>query len=157
MKSFTLFTRLFSLAFILAAAGLVALHAAQPPREEAVLAHGTVIAGIPVGGLEELEARTRIETAYATPVELVYRQDRILAHPHELGFTLQLDAMVEQARQPGERWRFARFWSSLWNIPPAQGANIPLQSKIDTGQIRRFLENEIVPRYDLPAHPPYAV
>lgn len=162
-KSLLIFTRLFSLVFILAAVGLtvagpglIALGAAQAPGE-AVLPPGTIIAGIPVGGLDESAARARIEAAYATPVELIYQQNRILADPHDLGFTLHSDAMLEQARQPEPRSWYTRFWRSLWHTPPAAGLHIPLISTIDAQQIRSYLEHEIVPRYDLPARRPYAI
>jgi beta-lactamase class A len=155
-KPFAIITRLFSLTFLLAAAGLAALYAVQTPGQEANLPYGTVIAGVPTGGLDIMEARERIIAAYSVPVELDYRGDRMQVEPRSLGFTPDMDDMLAQASQPTDRTRQEQLWAVLWNEQEPEGSEIALQYKIDLGTLRAYLESEIAPRYDVPFQPPFA-
>jgi beta-lactamase class A len=156
-KPMRIVTRLFSLAFLLAAGVLTALYARQvPPEETAVLPYGSAIASIPVGGLNETEARQRLEAAYAVPIELDYLGAPIQAEPQSLGFELEMDKMLAQAYQPQQRAWSDRFWGTLWNEAPPQGIEIPLQYRSSEEMIRAYLESEIASRYDTPPQPPYA-
>jgi beta-lactamase class A len=155
-KSFARFTRLFGLAFVLAAAGITVMQARQmPSEEEHFLPNGTVIAGVPVGGVDLTEARKRVAAAYDIPIELEYEGSRIQAQPHELGFNLLLDAMLDQAYHPVEMSWQDRLWAALWNEPPPEGSEVPLQFEIDSGRMRAYLENEIIPRYDRQPQAPF--
>jgi beta-lactamase class A len=156
-KPMLIFTRLFSLVFLLAAGALTALYARQVPPVDNLFANGTIIAGIPVGGLNEDQVRQRVVAAYATPVELDYRGERILASPDGLGFSLALDDMLAQAHQPLERSGFDRLWAILWNEPQPEGSQIELDYAFSPQKARAYLENELAPRYDRPPQAPYAV
>jgi beta-lactamase class A len=156
-KPMRIVIRLFSLAFLLAAGALTALYARQvPPEETAVLPYGSAIANIPVGGLNENEARQRLESVYAVPIELDYLGAPIQADRQSLGFALEMDEMLAQAYQPQERAWSDRFWGTLWNEAPPQGKEVPLQYRSSEEMIRAYLESEIASRYDTPPQPPYA-
>ncbi len=154
-KPFAFMTRIFALGLLLAAAaltGMTALRAQDEPP--AAFPAGSSIAGIPVGGLDQSAARLRVEAAYSRPVELAYRDSRIQAAPSDLGFTLDLDAMLAQAGQGARRTWQDRFWADLWNKSGPGPVDVPLQSGFSPEKAQAYLEQEIAPRYDNPPQEP---
>lgn len=109
---------------------------------------GTRIAGVPVGGLNQQQAADRITQAFNFPVELQYGQDTIRVKPSDLGFSINITAMIaaaDQQRASAPFW--ASFWDYLWNrIPPA--AETPLIFTLDEKRLQLYLINEIASRYD---------
>ena len=56
---------------------------------------------------------------------------------------------AEQVDQDG-------FWASLWRNTEDQAINIPINARVDEGQISAYLDQEIIPRYvttDVPVQP----
>lgn len=109
---------------------------------------GTRIANVPVGGLNQQQAADRITQAFNYPVELLYGQDVIRAKPSDLGFSINISAMIAAADQQRANAPFwASFWDYLWNrIPPA--AETPLIFTLDEKRLQLYLMNEIASRYD---------
>ncbi len=155
LKPFPFVTRVFSLALLLAAATLAGMAAVRAKDEPpSVFPTGSIIAGIPVAGLDEAAARQRLQTAYSEPVELSYRGAVIQAAPDALGFTLDLDAMLAQAGQGARRSWQDRLWADLWNKPGPGPVDAPLKFNFLPQQAAAYLDQEIAPRYDNPAQAP---
>lgn len=110
---------------------------------------GTKIAGVDVTGLSMEQAASRVTQAYSLPIELRYNDNIIQVRPTNIGFALDLTAMMtaaDQARAAQPFW--PSFIAYLFNqLPPS--AEVPLRADIDEERIRSYLENEIAARYDL--------
>lgn len=109
-------------------------------RARANFPAGTTIAGLPVGGLTSEEARAQLEQKYLQPVILFHRTDRIEMDPAEVGFNLDLDAMMAQAE--GEKaarnfWMDYLFYVVKWTWEPIR---VPLQAGYDPERLRLMLE-----------------
>jgi beta-lactamase class A len=112
---------------------------------------GMVIAGVPVGRLDQQAAAQRLLQVYtAVPVEVRYRDSAIQIRPSVIGFELDTPAMLaaadlERLQQPF----WSGFWDYLWNrLPTPQG--IPLRATYSEDRLRIFLKTEIAARYDQP-------
>lgn len=109
---------------------------------------GTVIAGIPVGGLDQQEAADRVTQAYNYPIEVQYGNEVFYIKPSSLGFSLDIDTMIAAADQQRVNASFwSSFWGYLWNRNPA-AQETPLAYTIDERQLKMFLYDEIATRYD---------
>ncbi|HEX9011954.1 MAG TPA: serine hydrolase [Anaerolineaceae bacterium] len=129
----------------LAAAGILALLQLPGYRRAAqVYPTGERIASVPVGGLSREQAGAALRQAYAVPVELVYQGSRIQADPASLGFQIDVEAVLGQAGGNDPQ----SFWDYLWNRAPA-AEMLPLKSTIDETRLRAYLEQQIMPRYDI--------
>jgi beta-lactamase class A len=110
---------------------------------------GMVIAGVPVGGLNQQQASDRLLQAYtAVPVELRYRDAAIQIRPAVIGFELDIQAMLtaadlERLQQPF----WPGFWDFLWNRLPTP-REVPLRATYSEDRLRAFLSGEIAERYD---------
>ncbi|MHB1482614.1 MAG: peptidoglycan binding domain-containing protein, partial [Bellilinea sp.] len=117
-----------------------------------VLAANSTWGGVPVGGLTASEAIARIEDVYSAPLELQYLGEIIQVSSDQLGFVLNSTAMADIATREAQ----AGFWARLWN-KEALGSSVELQASVDGNKLRRYLENEIAPRYDRPAQKPQPI
>lgn len=110
---------------------------------------GMVIAGLPVGGLDQQRAAERLMQAYSgVPIELRYRDAVIQLRPPVIGFELNIQAMMaaadlERVKQPF----WPGFWDYLWNRAPIP-AEVPLRATFSEDRLRVFLEDEVAQRYD---------
>jgi beta-lactamase class A len=145
--------RWLSLSFILSAMMLAGLQWQGYRQLQGVLPSGSMIAGVPVGGLTRDQAAERLNQAYGTPVELRYQKAVILLAPGEAGFQLDADGMLAAAQQ-GARvppWDgFVRYLQG--SLAPA--IQVPLQASFSETRLRDYLNSQIVPRYDQSAIPP---
>jgi len=117
-------------------------------RLRAGFSPGTRIAGIAVGGLDQQQAAERTTQAYNVPIELVYDDQHMLLKPSQLGFELDITALIAVADQQRVTLPFwSSFWDYLWNRP-LKTIDTPLQASIDENRIRNFLIDEIASRYD---------
>lgn len=152
-RLFTITLRLFAL-FFLTAAGVIAFNQYSRFTETRLLyPPGSMIAGVPVGGLNSAQAISRLQQAYGIPIELKYSQSIIQVRPDQVGFELELTAMLTEAellRMSQTSW--ADFLGYLEGRKPAP-IQVELQAKVDEQQLRAYLEKEISPRYDQPAQP----
>ena len=109
---------------------------------------GTSIAEIAVGGLDQQQAAERITQAYNIPIELIYDDQYMQVKPSQLGFELNITAMIAAADQQRVTLPFwSSFWDYLWNRP-LNASDTTLQASIDENRIRNFLMDEIASRYD---------
>ena len=58
---------------------------------------GMAVAGIPVAGLVRNEAAERLIEQYMAPVYIFHQDERVQVDPRELGFMLDVDAMLAEA------------------------------------------------------------
>lgn len=140
--------RWIALALIFAAIALLVFQLVVFSRLRTTFTTGTRIAGVDVTGLSMEQAASRVTQAYSIPVELRYNENIIQVKPSNVGFTLNLTAMMtaaDQARAAQPFW--TSFVAYLFNqLPPS--AEVPLRADIDEVRIRSYLENEIAARYN---------
>ncbi len=149
-RPFAIVLRFIAAALILAAAGLALFLFERYRQVQTTYPPASIIAGLPMGGLTSDQTIRRLNQAYSVPVEFQYAGAVIQARPAQLGFELDLEAMLAEATQQQTRQPLMdAFWDYLWDRqPPA--VMVPLLFSENTDQIRAFLKNEIAPRYDLP-------
>ncbi len=137
--------------FIFAAVLLAILQLVNYSRIRSSYPPGLIIAGVPVGGLDQQQAAERLVQAYSTPVELRYGEAVIQVKPTVLGFELDLQAMLAEAELQRVTQPFwTAFWDYLWNRLPSP-TEVPLRSRISQDRLRSYLKGEIAVRYDSPA------
>jgi len=150
--------RLFAISLALVSVGLIIAAGILTRREleqfnhiRSVFADGLVIAGVPVGGLNQDQVAQRLMEAYSIPVELHYGSAVIQVRPDQFGFELDLTAMLTEAEMQSMGQPFWNaFWDYLWNHKTPEPVAVPLRSKLDESKIRSFLMGELAVRYDQP-------
>ncbi|HZU87301.1 MAG TPA: serine hydrolase, partial [Anaerolineaceae bacterium] len=153
-RALILFFRLVSLGFFLAAILVTVLQLVNYSRLREAFPPGLRIAGVPVGGLTNQQANDRINQAYSVPVELRYGDAVIQVRPAQLGFEMNIDAMLTDADQQRIKQSYwPAFWDYLWNRLP-EPAEVPLSARVSKDRLRAYLQNEIAARYDIPASAP---
>ena len=135
----------------LAAAGFLAFQQFERyGQARAVYPPGTVVADIPIDGLDLNGAVARLSQAYLNvPVEIHYRGTVLQAMPTSLGFSLDFSAMLapaEVARTGTPFWQ--GYWDFLWNRPIQAPAAIPLTATLAEEPLRAYLQNEVAARLD---------
>jgi len=147
ISRFNLF-RWISIALLVSAVILLVLQLIQFSRIHGGFPPGTQIGGIAVGGLNQQQAAERVTQAFNNPIELVYKDQLFQIKPSQLGFELDIEAMIAAADQQRVSLPFwPSFWDYLWNRPPVSH-DTPLRSSIDDNRVRIFLMDEIASRYD---------
>jgi beta-lactamase class A len=140
--------RWMALALIVAAVALLVFQLVVFSRLRSSFPAGTRIAGVDVTGLSMEQAATRVSQVYSIPIEMRYNENIIQVKPSNLGFKLDLTAMMtaaDQARAAQPFW--TAFFAYLFNqLPPS--VEVPLRADIDEDRIRSYLENDISVRYD---------
>jgi beta-lactamase class A len=137
--------------FIFAAVLLAILQLVRYSQIRSSYPPGLVIAGVPVGGLDQQQAASRLTQAYSTLVEIRYGDAIIQVKPTVVGFELDLQAMLAEAELQRVNQSFwPAFWDFLWNRLPAT-TEVPLRSTVSEDRLRSYLKGEIAVRYDSPA------
>lgn len=141
--------RWLSIFLIFIAVALTVAQLVQYSRIRSRFPPGMVIAGVPVGGLDQQETAARLLQAYtAVPIEVHYRDAVVQIRPGVIGFELDIPAMVtaadlERLQQPF----WPGFWDFLWNrLPKPQ--EVPLRASYSEERLRLFLKEEVATRYD---------
>ncbi len=114
------------------------------------------IAGVPVGGIDRRTAADRLRQAYGTPIEIHYGKSTIQVLPQDLGFQLDIDAMISAAgTQQDTLAKLTGFWKYLWHQSDLKIASeIPLRASVDKAAIQNYLMDVIASRYTTPPIPP---
>lgn len=144
--------RWISILFVFLAVVLTVLELISYSRIRSSYPPGMMIAGIPVGGLDQDTAAARLQQAYLTvPVEVHYQDAVIQIRPSAIGFELDLPAMLTAADQERLKQPFwSGFWEYLWNRMPTP-AEVPLRASYSEERLRAFLKDEVAGRYDQPS------
>jgi len=120
----------------------------QYSRLRSAYPNGTVIAGVPVAGLNRQETAERLIQAYSIPVEMRYGDAVVQIKPSIAGFKLDVESMLAAADQQRISLPFWNaFWGFLWNQLP-EPAEIPLRAEISDERLRAYLRDEVSTRYD---------
>lgn len=138
--------------FLLIAVLLTLVQFLRFTHQQPVFPNGSLIAGVPVGGLDRTAAKDRLSQVILAPVELHYQDAIILAAPTDLGLTIDMDALLDSASQS-----LPSFWQRLWNQTPGSPANVPLNASVSAETLRAYLQNQVAARYDQPPQPPVPV
>lgn len=145
------FLRWISIVLIVLALLLMIVQLVTYSRIRANFPQGTVIAGVPVGGLDQQEAAELITQAYSYPIEIHYGASVIQIKPSVVGFDLELETMLAVADQQRVDQPFwSAFWDYLWNRLPTP-SEVPLRASFSEERLRAYLRDEISARYDQPA------
>ncbi len=140
--------RWLSVGFIFLALLVTVFELMQFSRIRNAFPPGMVIAGVPVGELNQQQAAERLIQSYGVPVELHYQDSVIQIKPALLGFELDLTAMLTVADLQRVNQPFwSDFWNFLWNRTTTP-AGVPLSAKISEERMRAYLRDEIAARYD---------
>lgn len=118
---------------------------------------GMTIADVPVGGQTPNEARQRLLEVYTSPVEVIYGEAVIHIEPGVIGFQPDVEAMLAAADLVRTG---TPFWGGMWNYIWSRNPDvtpIELSATFSEDRLREYLENEIVPRYDVPPSAPQPV
>ncbi len=115
-----------------------------------VFAAESTIAGVSVGGLVREAANARVTEVYTSPVALYYDQAVIYADPEALGFSMDLDAMLDEAVAKSSS---GSFWDHLWKKDQVASVYIALEAAVDETVLADYVTNQIAARYDDPGAP----
>jgi hypothetical protein len=140
--------RWISIGLIVLSAVLLVMSLIQYSRLRAGFPSGTKIAGIAVGGLNQEEAAERVNQAYNTAIELVYKDQFFQVKPSQIGFELDIESMIAAAdKQRVQSPFWSGYWNYLWNRAPMAN-DTPLVASIDENRLRLYLMDEVAARYD---------
>lgn len=111
------------------------------------------IAGIDVGGLAPAEAGELLRESYLQPVVLYHGEEQIELDPADVGFNLEIEAMVaaaEKAQAEQNYWLGFTYYLTGWTWRPII---VPLQAGYDPALLEEMLVT-ISGFLDEPAQPP---
>ncbi len=118
---------------------------------EPVIPDGSLIGDISVAGLSPEEAAERVSTVYSLPVELKYEDNIIhLEIPNSVNYDMLRQELESRIDEIGRQNSFISYLFGKYSQPPIL-MDIPFNSV--TGEIRGYLVDEIIPRYDIAAIP----
>ena len=142
-------TLIISVLMIIAAFSLFVIELLEFTQQEDRLPIGVVAGGIPVGNMTAIEAGTAIEAAYSSPVTLYYQDAPINLIPDEIGFEVNTDVMIANARSSGETGAgfWGRFFNYMLGLESSSLQNIPLVADYQVNALRTRL-TEIAAVYD---------
>lgn len=120
-------------------------------QQPAAFPAGSTIAGVPVGGLDQAAAETRISDIYSLPLVLIVNSSTTHIDPGSLGFAMDVERLVGQAVESLEQ---GGFWDYLWGRVVQQPIDVPLAAEVYEDQLLTFLTMEIAPRYAQPGRSP---
>lgn len=120
-------------------------------RIRASLPIGSIVGGVPVGGLDRQEAANRLIKSFSVPIEVHYNEAVIQIRPSSIGFELDLESMLTAADQQRINQPFwSGYWDFLWGRY-SKPDPIPLRYSLSEQRLKTYLKDEIAVRYDQPA------
>lgn len=143
---------LLSVGMILMAVALFVIELVGFSQSQERLPADVSVAGVNVGGLLPQEAVTRWEQVFSGPVVLYYEQNPILLDPAQVGFRVNSDTMLAQARAASdiEAGFWMRFFSFLLGQQSQTLVDVPLSADYQRSLLASYLQ-DISARYDRPA------
>jgi beta-lactamase class A len=139
--------------FILSSLFIITTEYQRYKSNPVVFPEGSIIAGVPVGGVDKASANKRLSDVYTTPILLELNGQRIIITPEALGFQMEPASLVERAVDQVQN---DNFWTFIWGSAEADAIDIPLDASLDDERTLAYLSAEIIPRYinsDAPARP----
>ena len=111
---------------------------------QVVFPPGSLVAGVPVGGMGEIDAIQQVEAHYLQPLVIEVQGELVYVDPEDLGFQMDVPALVIDGFQNLDN---GNFWSFIWGRNEAAPVDVPLAAIVEEDQIRDYLNSEIIPRY----------
>jgi len=107
------------------------------------------LAGQPAAGSTLEEIAQVVRAPYAEPVWVYYGEERLLLRPEEVGFRVDVEAMLEEAQAQRQGLRFWRgFVDEVLHQTP-EPVDIPLRYEVDEVALSDWL-SDVAQRYDRP-------
>lgn len=150
-------TLIFLLLIVLLIAGVMlgpsayAFYRAQGP-----LPGGVTLSGLTPQGATLEEIARNAHDVFQQPVAVFYDQQRLILRPADIGFEVDVNAMVAEAVPYGQGVGFWRPFLGQVFDRPAQPVDIPLAYSLDQEKLAAWLY-EAAQEYDTAARPPYGV
>lgn len=117
---------------------------------------GVTLAGLQPSGESLEDVARNLYDLYQEPVAIYYDDERIILSPSEIGFEVDVNAMIAKAVPTGEGIGFWRpFLGQVFN-QPVEPIDIPLEYSIDQEKLGAWL-HDVAQKYDQPARPPRGV
>ncbi len=138
-------TRGISIILIVITVVIVIVQLISYSRIRSSLPIGSVIGGVPVGGLDRQAAADRLIKAFSLPVEMRYNEAIIQIRPSSIGFELDLQSMLTAADQQRIK---EPFWSGYWDFLWGRFSNpdpIPLRYSLSSERLKSYLRDKPVP------------
>lgn len=140
------------IALFISGAGFLLVRGVQYRLTRDVFPEGTEIAGIDVSGMDSPEARLRIEEAYSMPVYVYHKSEHVEIDPVDVGFVLEVDAMLTEAQQRiAERNEWLRYAGFVLHRP-LEPVTIPLIASNNEEEVAALVQS-ISELLDEPATP----
>lgn len=134
------------LGVIIGATELIA-YSEEYNNTEQTFGNDVLIGGVQVGGLNEADRLTTLESVYVEqPILLNYDGSPILLTPNQIGFRLDTESMQAAANAQVDSDFWGGFWRFLWR-QETRRIDIPLYAEYDPADLRAYLE-ELSLRYD---------
>lgn len=120
--------------------------------KENTLPSNVSIGGVEVSNLDSNRIRERLEAVYVDqPIMLYYSDSPIIFRPSEIGFTLDIEAMLAAAQREDDAW--AGFWDFLWRRPEgdvrrSDRVEVDLIASYAPIDLEEYLYYEVAARYD---------
>lgn len=117
---------------------------------------GMTIAGVDVAGLTRDEAAARITEQFSAPIFLYHQEERVPINPVEVGFSLDLETMLDQAEAAKGQKSFEEGFVEFVLKRPFAPVNIKLIAGHDNEALAAQIQN-IAEFLDKPASAPQLV
>lgn len=148
IRSSSFFMRWIYLIFISVAVVVTVIELVSYSRLLSNYPPNMTMGGVPVGGLDPLDASQRVLQIYSLPVEIHYANAVIQLDPGLVGFEVDIASMLAAGDYQRSRSSFwVGFWNYLWN-KSSSAIDIPLVATISEQRLRTYLIDEIASRYD---------
>ncbi|WP_420629668.1 serine hydrolase [Candidatus Leptofilum sp.] len=143
------------LTFILLAVGLLFLgyQAFLYSLVREKLPTATTIAGIDVGGMSREEAAEALRTHYWSPIMLQHLEEKVDINPQDVGFNLDVEAMLDQAETARGEVPFLEGFIEFLLNRSFEESSVPIIAGYDQAALRTQLEN-VASFLDKPATAP---
>ena len=107
------------------------------------------LAGQPPAGSTLDEIAQAIRAPYAEPVWVYYGEERLLLRPEEVGFRVDVEAMLEEAQAQRQGLSFWRGFVDEILHRTSEPVDIPLRYEVDEAALSDWLD-DVAQRYDRP-------
>jgi beta-lactamase class A len=144
------------LILILVAAALLSLPYIRYKRTAGVVPAWVRIGGLEVHGATESEAMESLLAGLREPLEVWHGDERLVLRPQEVGFEVDVPALLAAAREADEPGRLVRYLieDSLERAP--QTVEIPIMYRYDDAALEAWLD-KLMAEHDRPAGVPVPV
>jgi hypothetical protein len=136
--------------FILSSLSITIVEYNRFSPKPATFPPGSVIAGVPVGGLDNAAAEACISDFYNLPLVLQINGATVHARPDDLGLEMDIAGLVQEGM---DQIQTGSFWAALCQKTTNDPVEVPFAASVDENQLLVYLTTEIASRYAQPGIP----